>query len=90
MANQKNPQNSAAQGASTVSASKGIDLRLYFKAFGIFFKDFFGKNIPYFFKNFVLVMKGFSLWFNKQTNAEKIAYAMIPVAFILIIVGILI
>lgn len=87
MANQTNPQDSSAPGAS---AGKAIDLRLYFKALGIFFKDFFGKKIIYFFKNFVPVIKGFSIWFNKQTNAEKIAYAMIPVAFILIIVGIVV
>lgn len=67
---------------------KPFDIKVYFQAVQLFFTDFFGQKLPYFFKNIGPVMKKFPDWFNKLSQDEKIAYIGVFVSPVFIIVGV--
>jgi len=72
----------------TSTGKKPFDINLYFKAVGIFFNDFFGKKIPYFFKNMGPVMKKFPNWWKKLPQDEQISYGVLLLGHMMVIVGI--
>jgi hypothetical protein len=78
----------AAPKATTPGAKKGFDFNMYMKAVGIFFNDFYGKKVPYFFKNTGAVMKKFSPWWGKLPQDEQISYGVLLLGHVMIIVGI--
>ncbi|MFC1741425.1 hypothetical protein ACFL3V_02730 [Nanoarchaeota archaeon] len=67
---------------------KAFDIKLYFKAVGLFFNDFFKKKLPYFFKNMGPVLKQAVPWWNKLPNDEKASYGVLALGHVLIITGI--
>jgi hypothetical protein len=67
---------------------KPFDINLYFKAVGMYYSDLFSKKIPYFFQNFVPVMKNFPNWWNKQPQDMQISYALIVLGNVVFIAGI--
>ena len=67
--------------------SKPFDINIYFQAVGLFFSDFFGKKVPYFFKNMGPVMNKFPGWWNKLPQDEQISYGGVLLGFVLILVG---
>jgi hypothetical protein len=71
-----------------VPGSKPFDINLYFKAVGMFFSDFYGKKVPYFFQNMGPVMKKAPDWWKKLPQDEQISYGALGLGHVLLIVGI--
>lgn len=67
---------------------KGLDLNLYMKAVSMSFSDFFGKKLPYFFKNIGPSFKKFPEWWKKTPQDEQIAYGLLVLGDVLLVVGI--
>jgi hypothetical protein len=74
--------------ATTPGAKKGFDFGLYMKAVGMAFNDFFGKKLPYFFKNIGPVMKNFPNWWKKLPQDEQISYGVLLLGNLMVIMGI--
>ncbi len=74
--------------AGAPGAKKGFDINMYMKAVGMFFSDFYGKKLPYFFKNMGAVLKGFPGWWGKLPQDEQISYGAIALGHVMVIVGI--
>jgi len=74
--------------ANNAAGQKPFDINLYFKAVGMFFSDFYGKKVPYFFKNMGPVMNKFSSWWQKLPQDEQISYGVLTLGHVLLIVGI--
>ena len=81
------PKKSAKQFAKT-DGKKGFNFGLYVKAVGVFFNDFFGKKISYFFSNLGTVFSDLPRWWGKQEQDEKAAYGFLLVGNIMFVVGI--
>ena len=58
------------------------------KAVSMFFSDFYGKKVPYFFKNMGPVLRGFPAWWKKLPQDEQLSYGAIAVGHVMLIVGI--
>lgn len=71
-----------------VVIKKPFDIKIYMQAVKLFFPDFFGKKIPYFFKNIGPVMKKAPDWFKRLPQDEQAAYVGVFVAPLLIIIGV--
>ena len=69
-------------------ASKPFDIGMYFTAVGMFFSDFFGKKLPYFFKNIGPVMSNFPNWWGKLKQDEQISYGVLMLGHVMLIVGV--
>jgi len=67
---------------------KPFDLNLYFKAVGIFFNDFFGKKIPYFFQNMGPVFGKAGEWWNRLPQDEQISYTLVAVGNLMFVAGV--
>ena len=67
---------------------KGLDLNLYLKAMSMSFSDFFGKKLPYFFKNIGPSFKKFPAWWKKTPQDEQIAYGLLVLGDVMLVVGI--
>ena len=74
--------------AGVPGVKKGFDVNLYMKAVGMFFSDFFGKKLPYFFKNIGPVMKNFPSWWGKLPQDEQISYGVLALGHVMFVVGI--
>lgn len=74
--------------AGMPGAKKGFNINIYMKAVGMFFSDFYGKKVPYFFKNIGPVLKGFPRWWGKLPQDEQISYGAIALGHVMVIVGI--
>jgi hypothetical protein len=85
---QAKPKATQSPKAATPGTKKGFDINIYFKAVGIFFNDFYGKKVPYFFKNTGAVMKKFSPWWGRLPQDEQISYGVLLLGHLMIIVGI--
>jgi hypothetical protein len=71
-----------------VPGQKPFDINLYFKAWGIFFQDFFGKKVPYFFKNIGDLLPQTPDWYMGLQTDEKVSYGVLAGGHVLVIVGI--
>ncbi len=69
------------------SSGKGFDINLYFDALNNFVSDFFGKKIPYFFKNMGSVLQDFPGWFSSMPQDEQITYVVILLGNLMIVTG---
>ena len=67
---------------------KPFDIQLYMKAVQLFFSDFFGKKVPYFFQNMGPVLKAAPAWWQKLPQDEQIGYGVLVLGFLMVIVGI--
>jgi hypothetical protein len=76
----------AAQSAS--GGKKPFDINLYFKAVGMFFSDFFGKKVPYFFQNMGPVFKEAPAWWTGLPQDEQISYVLVVFGNMAFIAGI--
>ncbi|MBN1544974.1 hypothetical protein JW898_05955 [Candidatus Woesearchaeota archaeon] len=74
--------------APSVGVAKKFDFNMYLKAVKMFFSDFFGKKVPYFFKNMGHVFKEFPVWWGKQKQDEQISYALVVLGNVMLIIGI--
>jgi hypothetical protein len=74
--------------APVPGAKKPFDIKLYMKAVNLFFKDFFGKKVPYFFKNMGPVFKAAPAWWKRLPQDEQISYGVLILGFVMIITGI--
>jgi hypothetical protein len=80
------PKAGAAPGVKV--KKKGFDLNLYMKAVSMFFSDFFGKKLPYFFKNIGPSFKRFPEWWKKTPQDEQLAYGLLVLGDLMLVVGI--
>lgn len=67
---------------------KGFDINMYMKAVGLFFSDFYGKKLPYFFKNMGPVLKGFPGWWGKLPQDEQLSYGAVALGHVMVVVAI--
>ncbi|MBU2561822.1 MAG: hypothetical protein KKD17_05990 [Nanoarchaeota archaeon] len=74
--------------APSDSGAKKFDFNMYLKAVNLFFNDFFGKKVPYFFKNMGPVLKESPVWWGSQKQDEQISYALVVLGNVMFIVGI--
>jgi hypothetical protein len=68
--------------------SQGFDFNIYMQAVQIFFNDFFGRQVPEFFKDPMPKLKNFPVWWKKQKQDEQLAYGGVLLGFVMIIVGV--
>ena len=69
-------------------AKKPFNFNLYMKAVNLFFKDFFGKKVPYFFKNIGPSFKKFPEWWKKLPQDEQISYGVLLLGDLMLIIGV--
>ncbi len=79
-------QRQATQPAAPVN--KPFDINIYFQAVGLFFNDFFGKKLPYFFNNMGPVLNKAGTWWNKLPQDEQISYAVMIFGDLMLVAGI--
>ena len=82
-----NPQ-PAGRGMPQPPFSQKFDFNKYIEACQIFGKDFFGRQVPEFFKNPKPHLQNFSKWWNAQKQYEQLAYGGIAVGSLMMVVGI--
>ena len=68
--------------------SKGFDFNLYMQALQNFANDFFGKQVPEFFKNMGPKLKNFPVWWKQQKQDEQLAYGGVVLGSVMMIVGV--
>ena len=68
-----------------IPPQKGFDFNIYMQAVQIFFKDFFTRQVPEFFKDPVNKLRNFLPWWKKQKQDEQIAFGGVLAGFIMII-----
>ena len=84
----KTPASSVPKTATPASGKKPFDINTYFKAVGMYYSDLFSKKIPYFFQNFMPVMKNFPNWWNNQPQDMQISYALMVFGNVVFVAGI--
>jgi hypothetical protein len=67
---------------------KPFDINLYFRAVGIWFNDFTQRKVPYFFQNFVPVMKGAPNWFKRLPQDEQVSYGVLVLGHVMIVTSV--
>lgn len=65
-----------------------FDFNKYMQAWQLFFQDFFGKKVPYFFKNIGPVMNQAGPWISSLPQDEKIAYGVLAGGHVFVLLGI--
>ena len=78
----------AAASGAVPGVMKPFYINLYMKAVNLFFSDFFGKKVPYFFKNMGPVMKQFPDWWKKLPQDEQISYDVLSLGGVMFVVGV--
>ncbi len=66
----------------------GFDFKLYLRSVQLFFQDFFGKKLPYFFKNIGPVMKNAPVWWGGLPQDEQISYGLLGLGSMMFVAGI--
>lgn len=66
----------------------GFDINMYMKAVQLFFKDFFGKKVPAFFKNPGPYLKNFPVWWGGLKQDEQISYGVFGLGSLMFVTGI--
>lgn len=66
---------------------KKFDFNMYLKAVKLFGQDFFGKKIPYFFRNLGPVLKGFPVWWSGLAQDEQISYGCLCLGNVMMVTG---
>ncbi|MFH1064867.1 MAG: hypothetical protein V1729_07315 [Candidatus Woesearchaeota archaeon] len=84
----RSPSQNTGTATPQQSVKKEFDINLYFKAVGLFFNDFFGKKMPYFFQNMGPVMQNAPNWWNKLPQDEQISYGVMVFGGFLFVAGI--